>query len=69
MHRASVMPTIGGMTTSSAQIEDELRRRLGPVGVWLTLLGTRPAEEERASVAEIEDLGYGAFWFGEALSN
>jgi probable F420-dependent oxidoreductase len=57
-----------GMATSLAAHADELRRRLGPVGVWLSLLGSRSADEERARVAEIEDLGYGAFWFGEAPS-
>src|SRR5438093_659304 len=34
--------------------------RLGPVGVWLALLGTRPADEERAAVRALEEMGYGA---------
>ena len=57
------------MTRSSRDVEDRLRRRLGRVGVWLTLLGTRSADEERESLAEIEALGYSAFWFGEGPSN
>jgi probable F420-dependent oxidoreductase len=56
------------MNTTHPQTED-LRRRLGPVGVWSVLLGMRSADEERAAVAEIEQLGYGAFWFGEGPSS
>jgi probable F420-dependent oxidoreductase len=48
---------------------ERLRDRLGPVGVWLTLLGLRPAREERAAAAEIERLGYPALWFGETPLN
>jgi probable F420-dependent oxidoreductase len=44
---------------------EAIAARLGPVGVWLTLLGSRRADEERAAVAEIEELGYGALWIGE----
>ena len=57
------------MTDTSRDVEDRLRRRLGRVGVWLSLLGTRSADEERAALAEIEELGYGTFWFGEGPSN
>jgi probable F420-dependent oxidoreductase len=57
------------MSETPTAIEDRLRRRLGPVGVWLTLLGTRSADEERAALAEIEELGYGAFWFGEGAAS
>lgn len=42
----------------------ELRRRLGRVGVWG--LPPRSAAEERGVASEIERLGYGALWFGEA---
>jgi hypothetical protein len=48
---------------------DRLRDRLGPVGVWLTLLGLSSAAEERAAAAEIERLGYPALWFGETPVN
>jgi probable F420-dependent oxidoreductase len=48
---------------------ERLRERLGPVGVWLTLLGLRSADEERAAAAEIERLGYPALWFGETPVN
>jgi probable F420-dependent oxidoreductase len=48
---------------------DRLRQRLGPVGVWLTLLGLRSAREEGAAAAEIERLGYPALWFGETPVN
>jgi probable F420-dependent oxidoreductase len=48
---------------------DELRGRIGRVGVWLGPIGLAPAEEERAAIARIEQLGYGAAWFGESPLN
>jgi probable F420-dependent oxidoreductase len=48
---------------------DRLRERLGDVGVWLTLLGSQRAAVEREAIADIEALGYGAFWFGEGPAN
>jgi probable F420-dependent oxidoreductase len=54
------------MSTTATGTQDRFRERLGRVGVWLGLLGTRSAEEERAAAAEIEELGYGALWFGES---
>jgi probable F420-dependent oxidoreductase len=48
---------------------DRLRRQLGRVGAWLTLLGMRSADEERAAALEIEALGYAALWFGETPVN
>jgi probable F420-dependent oxidoreductase len=47
----------------------DLREALGRVGVWWSSVGLRPAAEERAIVAELEELGYPAFWFGEANAN
>jgi probable F420-dependent oxidoreductase len=46
-----------------------LRERIGRVGVWLGPIGLAPATEERAAIARIEQLGYGAAWFGEGPSN
>ena len=46
-----------------------LRERVGRVGVWLGPLGEAPATEERAALARIEELGYGAAWLGEAPNN
>jgi probable F420-dependent oxidoreductase len=46
-----------------------LRERIGRVGVWLGPVGLAPATEERAAIARIEQLGYGAAWFGEGPSN
>lgn len=46
-----------------------LRERIGRVGVWLGGIATLPASEERAAVARIEQLGYGAAWFGEGPVN
>jgi probable F420-dependent oxidoreductase len=45
---------------------EQVRERIGRVGVWLTTIGRAPAAEERESVAAIEELGYGALWVGEA---
>ena len=55
--------------TIEAADRDALRRRLGAVGVWLTLLGMRSAAQERAAAAEIEALGYPALWIGETPVN
>jgi probable F420-dependent oxidoreductase len=46
-----------------------LRDRIGRVGVWLGSIGLEPAKEERAAIARIERLGYGAAWFGEGPAN
>ncbi|MDW5598282.1 TIGR03620 family F420-dependent LLM class oxidoreductase [Conexibacter stalactiti] len=43
------------------------RDRLGATGVWLSSLAGVPAREGAAAAAEIERLGYGSLWFGEAL--
>jgi probable F420-dependent oxidoreductase len=47
----------------------EIRDRVGRVGVWLGSIGLMPADAERAAIARIERLGFGAAWFGEAPSN
>jgi probable F420-dependent oxidoreductase len=44
----------------------QLRDRIGRVGVWLGPIALAPAAEARAAIARIEELGYGAAWFGEA---
>lgn len=41
--------------------------RLGSVGVWTGQLDYSPADEVRAAVAELEQLGYGGLWTGEAV--
>jgi probable F420-dependent oxidoreductase len=46
-----------------------LRDRIGHIGVWLGPIGLAPAEEERAAIARIEQLGYGAAWYGEGPTN
>jgi probable F420-dependent oxidoreductase len=46
-----------------------LRDRIGRVGVWLGSIGLEPAKDERAAIAGIEQLGYGAAWFGEGPTN
>ena len=42
-----------------------LRGRIGRVGVWLGPIALATAEDERAAISRIEELGYGAAWFGE----
>ncbi|WP_217999299.1 TIGR03620 family F420-dependent LLM class oxidoreductase [Nocardiopsis trehalosi] len=46
----------------------ELKRRIGGAGVWLggTLVAAT-ADQARTAAKEIEDLGYGALWFGGDL--
>lgn len=39
---------------------------LGPVGVWTTALDALPVAAAREAVAELDELGFGALWFGEA---
>ena len=40
---------------------------LGRVGVWLGPLSLKAAEETRGIAAELEELGFGAIWFGEGV--
>src|SRR5438477_2630131 len=40
---------------------------LGRIGVWLGPLSLRSAAETRAFAPELEELGYGAIWFGEGV--
>jgi probable F420-dependent oxidoreductase len=46
-----------------------LRDRIGRVGVWLGSIAMQPVTSERAAIARIEELGYGAAWFGEGHNN
>ena len=39
---------------------------LGPVGVWTTALDALPVAAAREAVSELDELGFGALWFGEA---
>ena len=39
----------------------------GEVGLWSSDLNSLPAPRAREAVAEIEELGYAALWFGEGL--
>ncbi|TQM09382.1 TIGR03620 family F420-dependent LLM class oxidoreductase [Pseudonocardia kunmingensis] len=45
----------------------EERQGLGEVGVWTFAFDGSPAGEVRDAAAEIDELGYGAVWFGEAF--
>ena len=39
----------------------------GRVGIWTGQLDYHPADDVRKAVAEVEELGYGALWTGEAV--
>lgn len=43
------------------------RDALGRVGIWTTAFEGQPAGLVREAAAEIEELGYGALWYGEAF--
>jgi hypothetical protein len=55
------------MSTTAQVHAQRLRDRIGRIGVWLGSIALMPAADERAAVARIEELGYGAAWFGEGL--
>ena len=40
---------------------------LGPIGIWSFQLQQQPAARAQEAARELEELGYGAIWFGEAL--
>jgi probable F420-dependent oxidoreductase len=44
---------------------DELRSRLGRVGVWTFAFDSLPVDRVRAAAAEIESMGYSAVWIPE----
>ncbi|MGI9149112.1 MAG: LLM class flavin-dependent oxidoreductase [Chloroflexota bacterium] len=52
---------------TSSQIVHSARARLGPVGVWLGVLGRAPIDEERRAARRIEELGYGSIWTPEGI--
>ena len=54
---------------SQGEPATRLRERFGRVGVWLGGLGLVPSSRERDVVRRVEELGYGAIWFGEAFQN
>ncbi|MGW4378709.1 TIGR03620 family F420-dependent LLM class oxidoreductase [Kitasatospora sp. NPDC004531] len=45
--------------------DDQLRRTLGRIGLWTFAFEQQPAAAVRDAAAEIDELGYGALWFGE----
>src|SRR5580704_3006597 len=40
---------------------------LKKIGIWTGAFEQQPAKQVRAAVAELEQLGYGAVWYSEAL--
>ena len=55
------------MTTASPAHSQNVRDRLGPIGVWSGALNMLAARRAREAVAEIEGLGYGGIWFPEPV--
>jgi probable F420-dependent oxidoreductase len=53
------------LNTVGATQAETLRGRIGRVGVWLGPIALATAKDERAAIRRIEELGYGAAWFGE----
>ena len=46
---------------------DQIKARIGRVGVWTGQLDFSPAAIVRDAACEVEELGYGALWTGEAV--
>jgi probable F420-dependent oxidoreductase len=46
---------------------DKTQLQLGRIGIWTMLFEGQPAGKAQAAAAELETLGYGAIWFGEAV--
>ncbi|MET9291979.1 TIGR03620 family F420-dependent LLM class oxidoreductase [Streptomyces sp. NPDC003077] len=46
---------------------DLARHALGRIGIWTQAFDAQPAGRVREAAAEIEELGYGALWYGEAF--
>ncbi|MGW8379570.1 TIGR03620 family F420-dependent LLM class oxidoreductase [Streptomyces sp. ODS28] len=51
-----------------SQDHEGVKARLGRVGVFQGALLRAPAEEARRFAARVEELGYGALWFGEGAA-
>ncbi len=41
--------------------------QLGSIGIWTRQLEDQPAAKAQETARELDELGYGALWFGEAL--
>ncbi len=52
---------------TGTEVVRSTRERLGPVGVWLGVLQSAPADKERQAARRIEELGYGSLFAGERI--
>ena len=50
---------------SIADMGDDLRSVLGPIGIWTGALDAVPASQAQELACELEELGYGAIWLPE----
>ncbi|SNQ49631.1 conserved hypothetical protein [Frankia canadensis] len=48
-------------------MDEDQRHALGQVGIWTMAFDGQPVGRVREAAAEIEELGYGAIWFGESF--
>jgi probable F420-dependent oxidoreductase len=48
-------------------VEGGIFVKLEPVGIWMGQFDNHPAKKVQEAVFELEELGYGAIWFGEAF--
>ena len=60
-------PTVPSAPPTPGPFPTALRERLGRVGIWTGQLDYQPSPQVRAAALEIEALGYGAVWTGEAV--
>ena len=61
--RARTLAAILGSSENMAQSSIQL----GPIGIWTRQLEDQPAAKAQETAHELEELGYGALWFGEAV--
>jgi len=48
-------------------MSEQVGTALGPIGIWTFTFENCPAAKAQETAAELEQLGYGAIWFGEAF--
>ncbi len=52
--------------SNGGEIVAQTSIQLGSVGIWTRQLDDHPAAKAQETARELEELGYGALWFGEA---
>ena len=57
--------TIGREVNRESMAQSSIQ--LGRIGIWTRQLEDQPAAKAQEAARELEELGYGALWFGEAI--